>query len=321
MQSRRKILIIVVASILALLLAGAAALLVRGFLRLQYVDANLQGASETLTALYAQNPFPSAANLKLERENIKTIGEELLGLQSAMGEGQIEPIPQSPAKCITLFWETRNGLLARAGNTIKVDRGFDFGFGRHMKGELPAIPDVPRLTQQFKIVEALCHILYASKITALTAISRQEFEADAAPAAAPAKANTAITLKNVQDPAAGVIPAGQLFGRWHFAIQFTARESALMKVLNKMARSPVFIVVTRLELKGDDKVFDQKEAEAVAPRTEAEGGAEVKAAVKHRDARVVCGRDAVLNVKMELDVYQFARPKSSEPVKKAEGVK
>ncbi len=324
MQSRRKILIIVVASILALLLAGAATLLVRGFLQLQEVDKNLQGASETLTTLYAQNPFPSTANLKLERENIKSIGEELLGLQTAMGEGQIEPIPQSPAKCITLFWETRNGLLARAGNAIKVERGFDFGFGRHMKGDLPAIQDVPRLTQQLKIVESLCNILYASKITALNGLSRQEFEADAAAATAPPAGRTvsAIAIRNVVDPTAGVIPDGQLYGRWHFVIQFTAREGALMKVLNKMARSPVFIVVTRLELKGDDKVFDRKEAEAVAARTADEaGGAEVKAAVKPRDARVVCGRDAILNVKMELDVYQFAKPKNNEPAKKPEGAK
>jgi hypothetical protein len=329
MQSRRKILIIVVAGILVLLLAGAATLMVRGFLQLQEVDQNLQTASETLTTLYSQNPFPSGGNLRLERENIKSIGEELMGLQRAMGAGQIEPVAQSPAKCITQFWETRNSLLARAGTAIKVDKGFDFGFGRHMKGDLPSIQDVPRITQQLKIVETLCGILYAAKISSLTGLSRQEFESDAAlavapgkPGPAPVKAGNEMVVKNVVDAMAGVVPPGQLYGRWRFAVQFTARENALLNVLNGLARSPVFVVVSRMEVKGDEKVFDRKEAEAVAAKSaENPEGKDVKDALKPRDARVVCGRDALVNVKLELDVYQFAKPQESELARKREGAK
>lgn len=329
MQSRRKLLIIIVAGILALLLVGAATVMVRGFLQLQEVDQNLQNASETLTTLYSQNPFPSGGNLRLERENIKSIGEELTGLQLAMGAGQVEPVAQSPAKCITQFWETRNSLLARAGTAIKVDKGFDFGFGRHMKGDLPSIQDVPRITQQLKIVETLCDILYAAKISSLTGISRQEFESDAAlavapgkPGPVPVKAGNEMVVKNVVDAMAGIVPLGQLYGRWRFAVQFTARENALLNVLNGLARSPVFIVVSRMEVKGDEKVFDRKEAEAVAAKSaENPEGKDVKDALKPRDARVVCGRDALVNVKLELDVYQFAKPQESELAGKREGAK
>lgn len=329
MQSRRKIVIIILASILVLLLAGAVTLLIRGFLQLREVEKSLQGASETLTSLYAQNPFPSVGNLRLERDNLQAIGDELAGLQTAMGTGQVEPVAQSPAKCITQFWETRNSLLARAGNAVKIDKAFDFGFGRHMKGDLPSIQDVPRITQQLKIVEELCNILYSAKITALLGVSRQEFEADSAPSSAPKKAVATATktleemgVKNVVDASAGLIPPGQLYGRWQFALQFTARESAVMKVLNGMSSSPLFIVVTRLEIKGDEKVFDRKEAEAIAARaSESPEGAEIKDTVKPRDARVVCGRDALMNVKLELAVYQFAKPQDNEPAKKPEGAK
>lgn len=330
MQSRRKLLIIVVASILVLLLAGAATLLVRGFLQLQEVDVNLQSASETLTSLYAQNPFPSGGNLRLERENIKSIGEELLGLRLAMAAGQVEPVAQSPAKCITQFWETRNSLLARAGSATKVDRAFDFGFGRHMKGDLPSIQDVPRLTQQLKLVETLCNILYASRVSTLNGLCRQEFESDAGaivatgrPLAAPSPVRAGdIVIKNTVDATAGVIPAGQLYGRWRFGLHFTARESALMKVLNGFSSSPVFIVVTRLEVAGDEKVFDRKEAEAVAAKSaESSGEVGTKEVVRSRDARVVCGRDAVMNVKLELEVYQFEKPQITSSAKKLEGVK
>jgi len=331
MQSRRKLIIIFVACILALLLVGAATLMVRGFIQLQEVDTSLQNASETLTSLYVQNPFPSSGNLKLERENLKNIGEELQSLQLAMAEGQVEPVAQSPAKCITQFWETRNSLLTRAGNATKVDKAFDFGFGRHMKGDLPSIQDVPRIIQQLKIVETLCGILYASKISTLTGFVRQEFESDAAlgvasgkppSATGPVKTGADIMVKNTVDPAAGLIPAGQLYGRWRFVLQFTAHESALMKVLNGFSSSPVFIVVTRMEIKGDEKVFDRKEAEAVAAKSaEITDGASIKEVVKPRDARVVCGRDALLNVKLELEVYQFAKPQINEPARKLEGAK
>jgi len=331
MQSRRKYLIIVVASILALLLVGAVTLLVRGFLQLQEVETNLQSASETLTSLYAQNPFPSSGNLRLERENLKSIGEELQGLQLAMGAGQVEPVAQSPAKCITQFWETRNSLLARAGNTIKVDKAFDFGFGRHMKGDLPSIQDVPRIIQQLKIVETLCSVLYTSKISTLTGFVRQEFESDASLVTVPGKSasdtvltkmGSDIVVKNTIDASAGLIPAGKLYGRWRFVLQFSARESALMRVLNGFSSSPLFIVVNRMEIKGDEKVFDRKEAEAVAAKSaEISEGASAKAVVKSRDARVVCGRDALLNVKLELEIYQFEKPQINEPAKKLEGGK
>jgi hypothetical protein len=36
---------------------------------------------------------------------------------------------------------------------------------------------------------------------------------------------------------------------------------------------------------------------------------------------VVCGRDALLNVRLELDVYQFAKPQESEMARKREGGK
>ena len=95
-----------------------------------------------------------------------------------------------------------------------------------------------------------------------------------------------------------------------------------MRVLNGFSSSPLFIVVNRMEIKGDEKVFDRKEAEAVAAKSaEISEGASAKAVVKSRDARVVCGRDALLNVKLELEVYQFEKPQINEPAKKLEGGK
>jgi hypothetical protein len=329
MQSHRKMIVISVAVVISLLFLGAVALLIRGFVQFHEVETALQASKANLEMLYTQNPFPSSANRKQELENIKEIQQELLDLQSAMGAEQVEPVGQSPAKFITQFFDTKDRrLLVRAvDQNIKLPKGFDFGFGRHMKGDLPAPQDVPRLTQQLKIVETLCNLMFSCKITGLTAIFREEFEADALGGGgarpAPAGAGDGAMIRNVVEASAGIIPAGQLYGRWHFAFQFTGRDNAVMKILNALANSGVLVTITRLEINGDEKLFDRKEGPAEAARVveTAEGTPAVKEPPKSRDERVVCGREAVLTVKMELDVYQFAKPPAVDPDKKPGGVK
>jgi len=322
--------IIAVAVLLCLLFLGAVALVVFKFMNFAEAEAVLKSNKEHLEVLYAQNPFPSPANLKQERDNILVIKQELLDLQVAMGVGQVEPVVQSPAKFITQFFDTQHSLLTRAASSgITVPKAFDFGFGRHMKGDLPAPQDVPRLTQQLKIVEALCLILYNGNISSLDALSRQEFEVDAAPVAAktgpggrgaPAAVAGEIDVRNVLDPGAGLVPQGQLYGRWRFQVQFKGRESAVMKILNGLACSSIFTVVTRLEVKGDEKLFERKEGEGAVAKVTA-GGTVEKEAPKGRDYRVVCGRENMLTVKMDLDVFQFSKPQAVALEKKPGGVK
>ena len=232
----------------------------------------------------------------------------------------MEPLGQSPAVFINQFFETQKGLMAKANAAgVAVPKNYDFGFGRHMTGNLPAPQDVPRLTQQLKIVESLCGVLYGAKISKLSAIARQEFEVDTpgSTASAPASGRVAdITLKNTADPTAGVIPAGKLYGQWHFVLQFSGRESSVMNTLNGLAKCGIFVVVTRVIIEGDEKLFERKEV-SVAKTTEE--ALVVKEPPKAKDYRVMCGRDALLSVKLELDVYQFAKPQVADSAKKPGG--
>jgi hypothetical protein len=210
---------------------------------------------------------------------------------------------------------------------------FDFGFGRHMPGNLPAPQDVPRLTQQLKITQALCGVLYNARISELQGLGREEFEVDAVGGAVAkpvatrtrGRVEVASMSMNVVNPNAGKIPPDQLYGNWHFVLQFTAKESALVGVLNGLARSPVFAVVTRLEVTGEDRLFDRSADEARAPRkVSAEPGAkpaETGAATVTRDQRVVCGREVPLKVRMELDVFQFVKMQIAATDEPAKGAK
>ena len=327
MQSRRKMIIIAASVFIGLLFVGAVALLVQGFIKYSAVQSELTGSHERLQSLYERNPFPSQQNYKLEKENLATISQSLGDLLSEMASGQVEPLGQSPAVFINQFFETQKQLLADARAAgVSVPKGFDFGFGRHMPGNLPAPQDVPRLTQQLHIVEGLCKILYLSRVSAIEGIARQEFEVDVPGTAtakvsqpvAPGRRGQEIEIKNVADATAGIIPVGQQYGRWHFILQFSGHEAAIMNVLNGLAKSPVFTVVTRLDLDGDEKLFERREV-AVA----AKGGDDalaVKEPPKAKDYRVVCGREGVLNMKLELDVYQFAKV-AAEPARKPGGAK
>jgi hypothetical protein len=185
---------------------------------------------------------------------------------------------------------------------------------------------VPRLTQQLKIVQALCEVLYAARITELRGIGREEFEVDAVVGAG-ARADAPVVRRrgeaapaslNVVSASAGTVPEGQLFGSWHFVLLLSAKNAALINVLNGLARCPSFAVVTHVDVTGESALFRRSgEAPPPARRAPAASGTQPGEALKEtasvlsRDERVVCGHDTPLTVRMELDVYQFAKPRAA----------
>ncbi len=323
--------------LLTILFIAAAGLLVLGFMAFYRAESALSASKGQLEFLYSRNPFPSDQNLKIERTNLDVLRSELNKLAADLSRGQAEVVDQSPAKFVTQFWEIRKALLAKARDAgVKVVDTFDFGFGRHMQGTLPAAKDVARLTQQLRIVETLCGVFYGARITELRGIGREEFEEDAAAGAAARPADevpggrgrvrrsepAGPTSLNSVNSETGVVPEGQLFGKWHFVLSFSARESALIQALDGLSRSPLFVAVTRIELTGDSNVIVQG-ADAAAKARDAQGEAEGAQAAKpvqstlSRDLRIVCGRDIPVSVKMEVDVYQFA--KQADATAAAEG--
>lgn len=335
MGSRRKVVIAAVAVLFALLFIAAAALLVLGFMDFHRAESALSDSKKQLEFLYGRNPFPAEHNLQTERANLKILNSEMAGLIAAMSRGQAETVEQSPAKFVSQFWESRKALLARATEAgTKVAEGFDFGFGRQMEGKPPVQKDVARLAQQLKIVENLCGVLYAAHVGELQGVGREEFEEDAVAggavaASAPtlgrgrgrgATAASQVSLNTV-NAETGVVPEGQQFGKWHFVLVFSAKESVLLDVLNGMARDPLFAAVTRLELTGDNNVVVQG-GDIAAKEAQAEGGAaktpKTVAPAAARDLRIVSGRDVPVSVRMDVDVYQFAKsPAAAAPVEGA----
>ncbi len=301
---------------IALMFIGAGVLLVRGFIEFSKAEANLQGKYAELQYHYNRNPFPSANNLQIEKNNLTILDQQLADILKEMGKGQVLSMEQSPPKFIAQFWTTRKELLNKASERgTKVASTFDFGFGRHMQGAPPAPQDVARLTQQLMIVQRLCGVFFDVGITELVGLSRQEFEVDAnvsAPAVETSRrrsrgsADVPASL-NIYSPTAGLVPEGELYGRWRFTFRLSAKEGALLSALNALARDPLFVVVSDVEITGDDsiKTVGGESVNRAGRKPSADSGVEAAAEAVPMDLRVVCGRDVPVKVKIDLDVYQF----------------
>ena len=333
MGSKRNTVMIVVGVIVGILFVLSVVLLWSGWSGYAKADAGLRASKGTLEQLYTRDPFPSEENVRDERKNVVVLNEEFARLVTTLSEGQVESDEQSPTRLMSRFWETQKALLTRAKEAgITVPENFHFGFPSFLDGKVPAPSDattLPRLSQQLEIIRELSAALFDAQITELRGMGREEFEKpkDAAaggPAAAPVfrvqnrtGAGAALT-QNMENPDAGLIQGDALYGKWRFALDFTAKEGALASVLNRLAKHHLFVVVTRLDLEGENQGPVVKERRAL--QGEAEAGKESAAReLVQRDLRILYGVENPMAVRLELEVYRFPKPVAASTHKQAEG--
>ncbi len=238
----KKIIAAAVGTVAVLVLAATGFLLYRGIIQLHAVQQNLSVAAQQLDGIYGKNPFPSPGNAKIEKENADLGRKALLSMQELFRKDQVLPDNEkSPSAFISTLGERKKKLTEMAGDAVPDPAKFSFGFGRYFEGggALPAPDNVPRLTQQLLMIDEICRALFQSKIDLLTSVTREEFEGGTGRAAVAA-----------DDPLRNAGKMGQeaLSARLHFVFEFSAREKALIGVLNRLASHPLFIVVTSLDV-------------------------------------------------------------------------
>lgn len=329
MNPRQHIVAIVIGSVLLAMFLVMGFFLYRKVMEYRQTSASLERGLNRQKQLYSREPFPAPENIERENANLQRIREEFKKLLDVLSEAQVDPVDQKPAAFSTQFWKVREDLLSQARDRkITVPKEFAFGFQRHMGGDLAPYPDVPRLTQQLMIVQELCQVLYDAKIDELKAVLRDEFEGDivagaespSAPVAAPsgrrggrgASAPVAPVAENPVVKDTGLIPEGELFGKMHFTLRFSARESVVFDILNKFARHPMLLVVTRVDLVAEDSAGSHPAAQA--PSAESAPVPDEAAAMPapavdpmDRDQRIRYGRESRLTVTLEVDVYRFRK--------------
>ncbi|MFH1477482.1 MAG: hypothetical protein ABIH24_08345 [Verrucomicrobiota bacterium] len=290
--------------VIVLLLIGAGTgLFFSGRLYARQVLA-LDAVTTRLQQLYRRDPFPAAANVRMEAENLKDVIDQFNELNELLRTDQVTRQPMEAADFMQFLEKSMRKLRSRLQNAgIKFPEKYAFGFDKYAGGQLPASGDIPRLVQQLKIIEALCDVIQAAGIMELSAIERDNFE-QAGRGGADAFAGRRGAPSS---PAAGLAPDGdKLVSSQHFKMMFKAKEDAVIKMLNLLASQPMFMVVTRVEMTNPRQEYSSgAPGSAPAVAAPAPAPAPGAAGLVARDRQVILGREE-LDVKLELDVCQFA---------------
>jgi len=317
MKFHKKVLVIPLGIAALAVLAVAVLLLATGISRFSDTKGSLDKSKRELTRYYDEDPFPSEDNVLKEQDNVEVQDEWFKSLVNRLRQGQVESDDKSPSLFMGLLGRKRTELmkLGEASGTA-LDPRFTFGFGRYFaeRGELPAPDDVPRLTEQLLVVERLCALLFDEKVTRLEKIAREEFEG--APVASrlapgttagtrPRPRRPGRTRDALRNPDAGLIPKDELCGKYHFMLEFEAREESVWRVLNRLAKHEIFIAVTGVWFtkQGDDIVLSGQERKGGQANPEPFGS--------YRRERLVCGpqMEKPMVVRVDLDVYKFREPR------------
>ena len=324
MKIRKHMVLIVGGGTALILIVVALFMLYRFFRTYDRVNEDLDSSMNQLRALQERAPYPSRENVAVTQTNLVILQDYFSNLFAFLREGQIEPVELEAAKFTPLL---RDGILRvskRAQDAgVKLPSLFAMGVERYKMGALPSGADVPRLVLQLKTLEALCDMLIDAKVSEIVSVKRRIFEQGALepegaaggggrwgsrwggggpmPEAAPAEV-----------PAAEAVDPSGLFSTEHYTLEFKCHEKSLWDILDAMAKSKLFGVVTSVSIQNENPLFKLSSttpaptaapAPAAVPAGSAGKGL-VAEEIKTQDQRVIAGREFV-SVILEVDVYRF----------------
>jgi hypothetical protein len=282
--------------ILLLALGGSLFLSVKKY---QKVKSEMAGNRETLIRLAGRKTLPGEANIAREREKRDILLADYNELYSLLSDGQVVPQKMGPTDFLYFRERTLHAIReALMKSHVLFPEKYTFGFGGdYEKGVPPASTNIPRLTLQLKMTQQLCHIMAQAAVNEVVLFSREEFESAAA-AVAPVQ------------PGQEQEEEGAIYASQHFKMEFKARESSLLDFLNRLAASPMFTVVTFLDISNPKKEVNLGTARLQTPKETPKipGAAKLE---DSREKRIIFGREEV-SFKLECDVYNFIPPANME---------
>ena len=319
-MGRKNIVLIVMAGILGVLFIGSAVLLFRGIGRFNASEENLEKEQEKLDKFYEKDPFPSEANVEKERQNVETVRQWFRRIMAELRQGQITPdASKSPSLFILTLQRKKEEMEALFPETENLRFGFEQYLVEDMVSPLPA--DVPRLTQQLLITEQLAKVLNTAGVRKLERIERELFEGvEEAPERRGGGRSTARRRSvrrgrsgELANADAGEIPPGALYGKYHFLLEFEAREDSVLETLDRFSGHDLFIVMTWLSFERESRDVRTLE-QAQHAVSEAEKKRLSEGDDLPRAERLMSGPslEEPMMVRMEVDVYNFAETVSNE---------
>ena len=300
----RKIIVALSAGIAFLLCLAGIIFAYLAYEKASKVKATLDGTFRDLENIYSADPFPCPTNVAAIRGETAWLTNWCQSLVAELNAGTVSNENLSSGGLIQKLQNKSAELhkLAAAGGGRVLPEGFAFGFDRYLggKSEMPKPEYVKRLALQFDMVEAVTREILASHVNALSQIDRETFDVESAESPA-ASGRRRLSAPAASAPVPAAVAAGAPYPRQHFTITFTADQRALAEVLARMAKMPLFVVVTELRIDRVDRGLLAR-----SEKTAAESG-KAKPAVPPLSQRVVSGPEIapLLKTQMQIDVYAF----------------
>lgn len=291
--------------------------------------------------IYAEKVFPSNNNIESLKKEAGVIDKLRVSVTNELCALVKKEIPNlSPSQFVDSLRKLKAKWLKDApvveGGKC-VDPDFAFGFEKYVGGDLPEEANVPRLGQQMLIVNALVNELYGAKVAKIDSIVREAFDG-----AAPQVVNNddddqsggrrnRRNRRNRQQDEDSVSVTGasvksvnhRLFTAQHFTIGLSTRQTALVDVMNRLAKAKIFAIVTDINIKkggiGDVRIPTDppKKDTSTSKNRRGSRDKEVEEEVESEFSELPAGSrlmsgpdlDPLLEVVLELDVYNFAEGK------------
>lgn len=310
MNWRKHMILAVGGGVAALLLLGAIVLLLRFQGQYGAVSSDLRSALDRVQQLNNRDPFPSTQNIAIVRGNLETLEAATRQLQETLQRGQLEGDAIEPAEFAPLLERVTKRLMSRADESgVALPEKINLGFARYAAGELPVTSAIPRLVVQLKAVEAICGILFQSRVSQLISIEREVFEGSDTSGEDVAVEGRRRRVGTSAAPAAPSLPppaTNDLYVVERLNVSFTARETAAWDVLNALTRAPLFLAVVDLQMENVAAAAgDIGKKRPPAPIGTEQAIQQGTARYPSHDERVVAGRELV-RVNIVIDLYRFA---------------
>ena len=341
MKIRKHMTLIVGGGISLVLFLAALVVLWKFYSSYSKVQEDLQSRTQRLDVLHRRNPYPSDENVRIEQSNLKEQKDRFFSLLDRLSKKQFEADKIEPAEFPILLEKKIRSLSQGAQRAnVKLPDSFFFGFDTYARGRLPVKDDIPRLVLQMKTTEALCHLLYGSRVSEIVSLHRQVFEhgVDAAggggaePAVVRGRRREAAPAVTAGAPGSMPAEAFQdpdgLFSVEQYRITFRTRDSGVWETFNALVKCHNFITVSRVELLGDTP---SKQRADLGGRVAAAGAARVvesaaraglggavgevattnQISTLSRSERLMAGSEQV-QVTLDLKVFHFMNSKADE---------
>lgn len=257
----------IIAAALALVLtAGSGIALFRGRGGARTARMRRDGAYRKLEQYYAQDPFPSRANVQRAYTNMIRIRAGYTNLLGALSEGAIEAVEQSPSMYIDRLQTLARDLYREAprpGGEPVMAPPFAFGFGAYLnEGSMPAREIVPRLTRQLLMTRRLIRLFFETGVHKIDDFERDVFEnVESVGRETVGRGSAASTSASVWG-GEGLLSSEHIPAEIErFNVRLKMRQQTLVRLLNRLGSMQPLVMVNDMSLQKNGEALRKAPAE------------------------------------------------------------